>query len=71
MAKKREVRGKRQAAAPLQGDPPHPGGLSGDEIASVICDVEERFRRQNEFFNRMKLRSRMRIHTFKPTRHSR
>ena len=50
MAKKRDVPGKRQSAAGYDGG--HPGGVTPEEIAKVIADVRESFRRQSEFFSR-------------------
>ena len=61
MAKRKDVPGKRQASTPADGDPLHPGGLTDEEIAKVLADVEECFRRQSEFFGRMAQRGRSRL----------
>jgi len=62
MAKKRDVSSKRQPETQFDGDHAHPGGLTDEEIAKVISDVEECFRRQSEFFGRMTQRGRSRLH---------
>ena len=62
MAKRKDVSGKRQAAIPFEGDEAHPGGVTTEEIAKVLSDVEECFRRQSEFFGRMARRGRARLH---------
>ncbi|HEX2651381.1 MAG TPA: hypothetical protein VHN19_15740 [Burkholderiales bacterium] len=69
MAKRKKASGTIEV--PFDEELEHPGGVTGEEIAKVLADVEECFRRQSEFFSRMARRSRTRIHTFKPTRHSR
>jgi len=61
MAKRKDVPGKRQTTTPADGDPSHPGGLTDEEIAKVLADVEECFRRQSEFFSRMAQRGRTRL----------
>jgi hypothetical protein len=61
MAKRKDAPGKRHAATPVDGDHPHPAGLTDEEIAKVLADVEECFRRQSEFFSRMAQRGRMRL----------
>jgi hypothetical protein len=53
MAKRKEAQSKRRTPAAVDGEHPHPAGLTDDEIAKVLADVEECFRRQSEFFSRM------------------
>ena len=62
MAKRKDVSSKRQTEIPFEDDEAHPGGVTSEEIAKVLADVEECFRRQSEFFSRMTLRGRSRLH---------